>query len=219
MKMADLVFANPRLLLVFSRFNMGLGFGDHSVREVCEYNKVPTGFFLLICNVYSNEDFVPTADDLNTVDMNEMVSYLMTSHTYYLEERFPHIESHLNKIVEAIIPKYGNTIKRFFDEYKNEVVNHFNYEEKIVFPYLRSLVSGCKSLPYNISQFRENHSNIEDKLSDLMNILVKYMPADAFQKERIEISLDIMELSSDLACHTMIENRVLVPYVETIERQ
>ena len=50
-----------------------------------------------------------------------------------------------------------------------------------------------------------------------MNILIKYLPANIFPKERIEISLDIMDLSSDLNCHTLVEERVLVPFVELLE--
>ena len=52
-----------------------------------------------------------------------------------------------------------------------------------------------------------------------MNILIKYLPAEIFPKERIEISLDIVDLSSDLECHTLVEERVLVPFVELLEKQ
>ena len=50
-----------------------------------------------------------------------------------------------------------------------------------------------------------------------MNILIKYLPAEIFPKERIEISFDIMDLSSDLNRHTRVEERVLVPFVELLE--
>ena len=51
----------------------------------------------------------------------------------------------------------------------------------------------------------------------MMNILLKYLPGDILPKERIEISLDIMELSDDLNRHSLIEERILVPFVESIE--
>ena len=50
-----------------------------------------------------------------------------------------------------------------------------------------------------------------------MNILLKYLPGDILPKERIEISLDIMELSADLSFHSRIEDYVLIPYVENLE--
>ena len=215
--MADLVLGNSKLLLMFPRFGMDLGFGDRSIAEVCAMNNVSPRFFLMICNVYCNDDYTPSPEDIASVDLKALVNYLLESHKYYLNERLPHIEEHLNHIINACIPKYGNMLRRFFDEYKNEVVDHFVYEENKVFPYLQQLVNQNVKTDYKIRVFHENHTNIEDKLSDLMNILVKYLPADVFPKERIEIALDINELSADLMSHALIEERVLIPFVESLE--
>ena len=218
-KMAELVISNPKLMLTLSRFGIELGFGDHNVKEVCEKANVNSTFFLLICNLYSNPDFIPTSDDIDSVDVKTILSYLSVSHRYYVEERIPHIEHHLNRIIEACPERFGNTLQRFFKEYKREVANHFRYEEETVFPYINSLCNNSQEKKFSIHEFESNHSNIEDKLDDLMNILIKYLPADIFPKERIEISLDIMDLSSDLNCHTLVEERVLIPFVESLESQ
>ena len=207
----------PKLLLTLSRFGIELGFGDHSVKEVCDKAKVSPSFFLLICNLYSNSDFIPSQDDIKSVDAYTILSYLSESHKYYLEERLPHIELHLRRIVEDCPAKFCNTINRFFNEYKDEVESHFKYEEDVVFPYIKSLCNKTLSPDFSISEFKSNHSNIEDKLNDLMNILIKYLPANVFPKERIEISLDIMEVTSDLRSHTLVEERILVPFVEMME--
>ncbi|MBQ3844047.1 MAG: hemerythrin domain-containing protein [Bacteroidales bacterium] len=217
MKMADLVLGNSKLLLMFPRFGMNLGFGDHSIAEVCAMNNVSAPFFLMICNVYCNNDYTPSLEDIASVDLKALINYLLESHKYYLHERLPHIEEHLDHIINACIPKYGNMLRRFFQEYKNEVVDHFIYEEKNVFPYMEQLANQDVKTDYKIKVFHENHTNIEDKLSDLMNILVKYLPADVFPKERIEIALDINELSADLMSHALIEERVLIPFVESLE--
>jgi regulator of cell morphogenesis and NO signaling len=216
-KMAELVISNPTLMLTLSRFGIELGFGDQNVKEVCEKAKVSPSFFLLICNIYSNPEFIPSKDDIKSVEANAILAYLSESHKYYLKERLPHIESHLKRIVEACPTRFGNTINRFFNEYKDEVENHFKYEEEVVFPYIKSLCNNALNPNFSIREFESNHSNIEDKLNDLMNILIKYLPANIFPKERIEISLDIMEVTSDLSCHTLVEERVLVPFVEMME--
>ena len=127
-KMAELVISNPTLMLTLSRFGIELGFGDQNVKEVCEKAKVSPSFFLLICNLYSNPEFIPSKDDIKSVDTNTILSYLSESHKYYLKERLPHIESHLKRIVEAFPARFGNTINRFFNEYKDEVEIHFKYE-------------------------------------------------------------------------------------------
>ena len=216
-KMAELVISNPTLMLTLSRFGIELGFGDQNVKEVCEKANVSPSFFLLICNLYSNPDFIPSYNDLDSVDVDTMLSYLSVSHRYYVEERIPHIEHHLNRIIKACPEKFGNTLQRFFEEYKKEVESHFQYEEETVFPYINSLCDSTIKKRFSIHEFKSNHSNIEDKLDDLMNILIKYLPAEIFPKERIEISFDIMDLSSDLNRHTLVEERVLVPFVELLE--
>ena len=216
-KMAELVISNPKLLLTLSRFGIELGFGDNSVKEVCEKSKISPSFFLLICKLYLDSDYMPSTDDIRRVDVATLLSYLSESHKYYVEERLPHIEFHLKRIIDVCPEKFGNTISRFFNEYKEEVSSHFKYEENVVFPYINSLCDKMSNPEFTISEFKSNHSNIEDKLNDLMNILIKYLPANIFPKERIEISLDIMEVTSDLSCHTLVEERVLVPFVEMME--
>jgi len=217
MKMAELMLCNSKLLLMLPRFGIDLGFGDRSVAEVCEKSHVSTPFFLMICNVYSNEDFSPSVEDIKSVDHKALISYLLESHKYYLNECLPHIEEKLTHIINGCIPKYANTLRRFFDEYKNEVITHFEYEEKNVFPYLQQIVCEHVKSDYKIKVYHENHTNIEDKLFDLMNILVKYLPADIFPKERIRIAMDITDLSSDLLNHALIEERVLIPFVKSFE--
>ena len=107
-KMADLVLGNSKLLLMFPRFGMDLGFGDHSIAEVCAMNNVSAPFFLMICNVYCNDDYTPSPEDIASVDLKALINYLLESHKYYLNERLPHIEEHLNHIIKACIPKSLN---------------------------------------------------------------------------------------------------------------
>ena len=78
-KMADMVLGNPQLLLMFPRFGMDLGFGDRSVGEVCAMNNVSTPFFLMVCNIYSNDDYSPTPEDVANVDLKALISYLLES--------------------------------------------------------------------------------------------------------------------------------------------
>lgn len=217
-KLAELMTDDRRLLQLLPRFGIGLGFGDHSVEQVCQMNHISTELFLMICEIYSDGSFKPGQKELQQIDMNDLLSYLKASHQYYLGERFPHIEEHLQRIIEACGPKFGPMLSHFYAEYKQEVMRHIQYyEEEVVFPYIEALLNGKRSSSYKINEFEHNHTNIQDVLDDMMNILLKYLPGDILPKERIEISLDIMELSDDLNRHSLIEDRILIPYVELLE--
>jgi regulator of cell morphogenesis and NO signaling len=181
-------------------------------------NQVNTELFLMICEIYSDSSFKPEQKELQQIDMSDLLSYLKASHQYYLNERFPHIEEHLQKIIEACGQKYGPMLSHFYDEYKQEVMRHIQYyEEEVVFPYIEALLNGQRTDSYKIDEFEHNHTNIQDVLDDMMNILLKYLPGDILPKERIEISYDIMELSDDLNRHSLIEERILIPCVESLE--
>lgn len=217
-KFAELLTDDRRLLQLLPRFGIGLGFGDRSVDQVCQSNRVNTDLFLMICEIYSDGNYKPGQIELQHIDMGDLLSYLKASHLYYLDERFPHIEEHLHHIIEACGQKFGPMLSHFYDEYKQEVMRHIKYyEEEVVFPYIEALLKGQHTNTYKIDEFEHNHTNIQDVLDDMMNILLKYLPGDILPKERIEISYDIMELSDDLNRHSIIEERILIPCVESLE--
>ena len=70
-----------------------------------------------------------------------------------------------------------------------------------------------------IDQFEQNHSNIEDKLADLINIIIKYLPGKLRTADRISMLQDLNALSADLNRHALIEDKILVPFVEYLEKQ
>lgn len=218
MKLADVLNNNHSLVLMLQRFNIELGFGEKTVEEVCKQYHIDDSFFLLICNVYTHHQYLPTGKDLSDTDMRGLIPYLIASHKYYLLERIPHIERHLNDIAETCQPNHKAILQRFFMDYTQEVSNHFDYEEKIVFPYINALTAGKRIKEYTITQFEDNHSNIEDKLEDLTNILIKYLPGNILPKKRIGLLFDIFQLSGDINEHVLIEEKILIPYVQSLEK-
>jgi len=220
MKLADLIQANHNLILMLPRFGITLGFGDKSVAEVCSRNSVAVDFFLLICNVYSFNSYLPDVKTINATDMMPLLPYLRASHSYYLNERLPHIEKHLNRIADKADHKYGASLKHFFNGYRKEVEEHFRYEETTVFPYLEALTScGAAVGSFRIEEFEKAHNNIEEKLNDLIQIIIKYLPGNISQHDSISVAFDIYSLSADLNKHALIEDKVLAPYVKQLEER
>lgn len=217
MKLADLIAANYTLILVLPRFGISLGFGEKSVETVCRTNNIPCEFFLMVCNVYTFDHYIPDMKIPEKINMRLLVSYLRESHKYYINERIPHIGMHLRDIAENAGGKSGAILEQFYADYLNEVSEHFNYEEKTVFPHIEALEKGISDNIYKINQFIEHHSDIEEKLDDLTQIIYKYLPGNVLPNESIELVFDILHLSSDIKKHTLIEEKILVPYVEYLE--
>ena len=59
-KMSDLICDNYSLLMVMSRFGLSLGFGDKSVKDVCEAQGVDYRTFLAVANFISEEQYTYT---------------------------------------------------------------------------------------------------------------------------------------------------------------
>lgn len=217
MKLADLIGMNWKLLNVLSRLGIGLGFGENKISEVCERQGIDLMAFQLICSIYTYEDYVPSAEMLAGADPLTIVSYLHNSHSFYLDKEFVSLENNINAMLDSCDAKQKDIVAKFFANYKKQVVNHFAYEENTVFPYVRALLAGENRKGYSIEQFEENHSDIDGALSDLKNIIMKYLPDTCDTILRNEVLYRIFRLEDDLASHTVIEDMVLIPIVNRIE--
>lgn len=216
-RLSDLVIAHPSLLAMLTRLGISLGFGDRSIADVCESSGVDAEFFLLICNVYTFNNYVPSTATILGTDMRDLVPYLEKSHQYYVDKRLPHIERHLDAIAKELEGRIGQVFLSFFKEYKNEVEAHFAHEERDVFPHIRALMSGQRDKTYSIGEFIHTHSDIEGKLDDLLNIVFKYLPPQVDDDNVLDVVYDILRLSEDLKKHTFIEEKIMVPLVKHLE--
>ena len=219
-KMSDLINENHSLLLVISRFGLSLGFGDKKVKEVCETSGIDCNTFLAVVNFLSEGNFeVDNAYD--NISIVSVIDYLKNSHTYFLNFKLPAIR---NKLLEAVnasdqnIP-YEVLFMKFFDEYVSEVRKHMEYEDKVVFPYVLQLLKGQKDPKYRISIFQERHNEIDSKLIELKNILVKYYPAKGSNYLLTEVLFDILSCETDLASHNQVEDYFFIPAIEDVERK
>ena len=216
-RLSDLVTAHPSLLAMLTRLGISLGYGDRSIADVCESSGVDAEFFLLICNVYTFNNYVPSTATILGTDMRDLVPYLEKSHQYYVDKRLPHIERHLDAIAKELQGRIGQVFLSFFKEYKNEVEAHFAHEERDVFPHIRALMSGKRDTTYSIGEFIHTHSDIEGKLDDLLNIVFKYLPPQVDDDNVLDVVYDILRLSEDLKKHTFIEEKIMVPLVKHLE--
>jgi regulator of cell morphogenesis and NO signaling len=219
-KMSDLINENHSLLLVISRFGVSLGFGNHTVKEVCDSNGIDCKTFLVVVNFLSETNF-EVDYDFEDISIVSVIEYLKNAHAYFLDFKLPGIR---NKLIEAVnnhnenIP-YESIFLRFFDEYVSEVRKHMEYEDKVVFPYALKVLSGENDSHYSITVFQDRHNEIDSKLVELKNILVKYYPAKVSNYLLTEVLFDILSCEIDLATHNQVEDYLFIPTVEALEQK
>lgn len=231
-KLADIIHANYLLLPVFNRFGIQLGFGDITVEEMCKTKSLNAEFFLVIINSFHDHNFFPQ-DRLQRFNLKLIIEYIKKSHSYYLDIKIPQIE-HLIHVLstksEAGLKDQVNLIKKFFAEYKEEIVAHIQEEENNIFPYVLTIGNAFAEGKVNeshkqlikgnsIAIFAEEHSNIEDKLYDLKNIIIKYLPPVKDSSVSNALLTELFRLETDLNDHARIEDKVLIPKVLQIEQE
>lgn len=229
--MCQVVLENPRLLPLFPRFNLRLGFGEMNVNEVCRAHQVDTDFFLEVANAYLDEDYVP-GEGFSLFSLGTMVQYLTSTHTYYLETALPQVEEKIHNLLEHsdLSQKEIQLVTDFFNDYKEEFMAHISEEEQEVLPYILELEeqSGCtrpdpgfieKLRNYSIREFEKEHERLETSLENLSRLIIKYLPPFNNFQLCNQVLTDLAALVKDLVDHADMEDKVLIPRVSELEQQ
>ena len=228
-KMAEVIHLNYFALTVLNRFGIELGFGDRSVEEVCKKSNVDVDFFLEIVNAFVDKDYFPKKH-LQTFSVKLITNYLQKTHSYYHKIKVPEIEALIEEMVNSCYTQKENIVllKKFFYDYKQELLNHTHREEEVVFPYTIAIENAYNSEiidtsvielmeTYSIEIFQHEHDNIEEKLFDLKNIIIKYLPQPKNSKLCNKLLYELFNLEQDINDHSRIEEKVLVPKIREME--
>jgi len=218
--MNELIKEDSSLLLTITRFGFSLGFGDKTVKEVCIESGVDEKTFLAVVNFISDgykEEYINHEE----ISIDSVVLYLRNAHDFFLGFKLPLIRNKLIEAIDSCINEepFRMMIMKFYNNYVSEVEKHMNYEDEVVFPYALNLLEGKKNPRYNIAVFEKNHENIDSKLSDLKNILIKYFPAQQPNFLLNEVLFDLSACEKDLEKHNRVEDFFFVPIIEAIEKK
>lgn len=215
--MSELVEDNYHALLVMSRFGIGLGFGNKSIREICEAHTVDPETFLAVVNIML--DYANTAVyDASRVSTESLLDYLTKSHDYFLKFRLPAIRKELVEVMSSLEGDLSKALIRYFDEYVAEMRYHTRREDKAVFPYVRSLVRGESGKTFRLDNSHSKHDRLQSRLAEFKRILIKYYPAQS-SNELNGVLFDIYTYEYDLMAHNRVEDRLLIPIIADLERK
>lgn len=218
-RMFDLISNDSTLLSSVSRFGISLGFGDKTIEEVCSSNNIDTVTFLAVTNFLA-EGKLEVGENAVKISLETVIAYLKSAHHYFLIYKLPQIRTKLLDAIEDVTEhqSYKVVLLQFFDEYVLEVKKHMEYEDKTVFPYVLNLLQGKVSKKYKIADFEAHHTDVDSKLAELKNILIKYHPGKMVNYQLNDVLFDLLHCEKDLETHNIVEDYFFVPYVESIER-
>ncbi len=174
---------------ILNRFDIHLGFGERSVETVCKDHELNIDFFLEIVNTFHDASYFPSATFYKSFKSKHVDWISSKTHAYYLDLKIPEIGQYIRQITqeENLQSPHKKLLLDFFNSYQHELTTHINKEEQRVYPYVITLenvldnpASTIDDLmeisKYSIHEYEEDHDDVEAKLFDLKNIIIKYLP-------------------------------------------
>lgn len=230
-KMADLVFTDVFALSILERLNISLGFGDKTVGEICDEKKIDPDLFLNIARLFFYGE-APTNPSNNRALLPSLIEYLKITHQYYINNQIPQIESYIKELEKNELERKHDIslLRKFFNIYKTEFLEHINNEENNVFPYVIQLYNAIINKNLNqdiidsieknsISTFEKEHDSLDEKLNDLRSIIIKYLQPFKSKTLIYQILIVLYQLEKDVFEHGQLEDLMLIPVVAEIENE
>lgn len=213
-KMYDLIEENHNLLLLLQHFEIDFRVDDMTVSQLCEKSDVGLNLFIAVANLYNG--YKPKENPIESIeDLTQIVRFLKNSHTYYREDKYPQIRDLIHQLQEQQSGKELELLDKFFIEYFDEVIEHLDYEDNVAFPYFIELFSQYhtgNSEIYSAQVYKEHHTDIELKLKDLKNLLLKHISIYSHLNLKRKLLFSLFELEFDLYIHSLIEETILIPF-------
>ena len=230
-RMWELIEENSRFLLFSEHFNIDFRVGNSTVGQLCEQYNISVPLFIAIANLYNG--FKPeTIERLSINDIPAIIAFLTNSHRYYKLDKYPEIMGYISQLLTNTGESSVKLIEEFFTIYFDEVVEHLDYEDKVAFPYFLSLAKELskgytkggyekfiKGEDFSVKQYGLHHTDIETKLSDLKNLLTKYIKIEGEFQLRRKLLCALHELEYELLIHELIEDTLLMPLAGKIEKE
>lgn len=225
--LADVILTNYRLIPIISRFNIQFGFGNKNVKQICEYYKIDSKFFLEIINYYHNPQYFPISE-LQNFSSETIVKFLLDTHRYFRNVRLPKVQSYIDDMLKELSEVSQFNVKLlsdFYKNYKSELEKHLHKEEEHVFPYAIALEQAELNCVYNdnlvnsvpIEQYKNNHAEMEVTLSDLKNLIIRHLSPVMCYDLCQSLLLELFRLEEELEYHSLIEEKVLMPKLKILE--
>jgi regulator of cell morphogenesis and NO signaling len=220
-KLADIILKKPITLLMLEHFEIDFMVKNKNVSEICSEYNINKRVFTDIINLYLN--ILPeNCKDYSQDEITSVIHFLKRSHDFYKKDKYPEILDLINQLHKESESQEIKLIEQFFKEYFEEVLEHLNYEDEVAFPYFLKIIKNNQSIDksedFSVKEYTEHHSDIESKLADLKNLLLKHISLKSNLSLKRKLLFNLFELEFDLKIHSLIEDNILVPLLNQFEK-
>ncbi len=220
----EIVTMDGRTARVFNKF--GLDFccsGDVTIESACLDKGLDIQEVLVDIQSLMNNG-VKQDNLFNEMSLDRLIQYICVHHHQYIRDIAPAIAKFTDKVAKVHGKNYPNTVQiaSLFGALKLELEQHMLKEERILFPYITSMVQESRCLgPFTegpISVMLLEHDAAGDILKKLRILSEHYnLPADACNTFRAAYT-NLESFEEDLHMHIHLENNILFPKAIDLEK-
>ncbi len=205
--------------------------GNRSVLEVAEKNKLDANLLLKELQSVQQQTHGDQID-FTAWPLDLLADYIEKKHHRYVETQIPILKQYLSKLCRVHGERHPELLEitQHFNTSAGELTKHMKKEELIVFPAIRKMVRAKQTgtaldpIPVGtiknpIQMMMQEHENEGDRFRVIEKLSDNYTPpADACNTYRVTFSL-LQEFEEDLHQHIHLENNLLFPKAEILEKE
>ena len=204
--------------------------GNRSIKEVAEKHRLEADTLLQEIDQVQKE---PNNDniDFKSWPIDLLADYIEKKHHRYVEERIPVLKQYLDKLCKVHGDRHPELleINEHFIASAGELAMHMKKEELVLFPWVRKMVKARQqneplgkphfgSVNNPISTMMQEHDNEGERFRKIAALSNQYTPPeDACNTYHVGFSL-LREFEEDLHRHIHLENNILFPKAEALEK-
>lgn len=228
-KLADVILRNYHLIPVVNRFGIELGFGDKKISEICEEHSIDAEFFAALLNTISYESYY-SEKKINVSNTLQLIDYLKMTLLNYRESQISVIEIHIKQLIDSCSEpnEHVRLIEDFFTQFKAEFTGYTEDVNKDLFENIVRIydryTQNNKDVPENMKlpgfeYFRDAAIRLNEKLSDMKSLLVKYLTGNFDRRIRNAIIFIIARFEIDIHNYMRLQYRLLKPMTKEMLTQ
>jgi len=168
----------------------------------------------------------------NEWELDFLADYIVNTHHSYVKKNLPDILAYANKVARVHGSRHPELlpVRELVEEVYNEMMNHMVKEERILFPYIKDIVTAQKNTqPLQASHFgtvqnpinmmEMEHEVVGKNMEEIRTLTQNYvLPDDACASYSLLYRM-LDEFEEDLHIHVHLENNILFPKALKAEQQ
>lgn len=229
----ELVAEDYRTASVFSKY--GIDFccqGNRTINDACISESVDPALMLADLNKVTLSNIESNIQGFESWPLDLLAGYIENKHHSYVRRKSEEILPLLDKICSVHGEQHPELfeIKAEFNASVRELSDHMKKEEKILFPYIISMVLTKKeglnlttpafeSVKNPLQMLKEEHLVEGERFRKIRELSNDYLlPKDSCNTYRITFEL-LKEFEQDLHLHIHLENNILFPKAIELENE